>query len=119
MIEVGIFILLLSLDQSIRRNESNLATQLVHYWKNTIANIVGHGNITLGSNYLINGTGHVNWQDTDKIEAVKYALSYLAKNDKNTANKTFKNAEGKNVKSFFVSQYNPKEENRGRPRSIK
>ena len=87
------------------------------YWESTIAKMVGHGHVTSGQDHIVHGTGMVHYSEADKINNVKYALAYLAKNDCNQANKAFTDAIGKNIRTFFISQYQPKCGLSGRPRA--
>lgn len=103
-------------DGSVRHKEYGIAKQWLGYWQAVITKYVGSGNIACGEDYAINGTGMVHYSDAGKIAAVKYALSYLAKNDFNAVNKVFVNGLGRNQKSFFMSEYRPKRSARGRPR---
>ena len=99
------------------QSEYGLGKAIQAYWENTLAGMVGHGHLTSGQDYSINGTGMVHYRDVEKIFNVKYALAYLAKIDFYQLNKIFTDATGKNIRTFFISQYKPKQGLRGRPRA--
>ena len=80
--------------------------------------MVGHAHLSSGQDYSINGTGMVHYRDVEKIFNVKYALAYLAKIDFYQLNKIFTDTTGKNIRTFFISQNQPKQGLRGRPRAI-
>ena len=79
--------------------------------------MVGHGHVTSGQDHIVHGTGMVHYSDVEKIFNVKYALAYLAKIDSYQLNKIFTDATGKNIRTFFISQYQPKCGLSGRPRA--
>ena len=99
------------------QSEYGLGKTIQTYWEGTIAKMVGHGHVTSGQDHIVHGTGMVHYSEADKINNVKYALAYLAKNDCNQANKAFTDAIGKNIRTFFISQYQPKCGLSGRPRA--
>lgn len=100
-----------------RRNEYRVAHDIYDYWCDVITPTVGEGHISFGSNFPRNGTDLAKYDDLDKINDIKYALSYLAKNDENRINKRFTYASGRGIRYFFMSEYRKKESKRGRRRA--
>lgn len=102
-----------------RQSDYYLAEQIGQYWATTITGMLGHSHSCHTTAYTHHGIGMVDYHDEEKIACLKQALAYLAKYDVNSVQGIYLDASGKNIRTFFMSQYQPKVTEMGRPRLMK
>lgn len=93
-----------------------LSMQIGRYWNEVITHGMGtfHSCNMKQDEYLTNGLGMIVYHDMDKRNHLKKACSYLTKLE--TPIHGCLDASGKAIRSFGMSQYQPKNSVAGRPR---
>ena len=97
-------------------HDEHLSSLIGQYWNQVITQGMGQFySCNLDKQkYRYEGIGMVDYSDVDKVSNLKRAASYLTKVDEHT--QSFVDASGKAIRSFGMSQYQPKNVNAGRPR---
>lgn len=100
-------------DGQARRNADYYANEIGHYWVNSITKGTGGFNSCHKhkNRYKRDGIGLVNWDDQEKISALLYAMSYLAKSDQ-----YFREKDYPKQRAWFTSRIPPRRPRHGRPR---
>ena len=113
--EWHLHILLLFNGQCVQQ-DLHLSMQIGYYWNDVITHGSGafHSCNMKQHQYKFNGIGMVEYHDVDKRNHLKMASSYLTKME--TPIHGCVDAAGKAIRSFGMSQYQPKNVNAGRPR---
>ncbi len=97
----------------------HLAEQIGQYWTTTITGMLGHSHSCHTTAYTHHGIGMVDYHDQEKIAYLKGALAYLTKHDAIGVSGGYRDARGKTLRTFFMSQYQPRLDSWGRPRLYK
>ncbi|MGE5451873.1 MAG: inovirus-type Gp2 protein [Acidobacteriota bacterium] len=107
------FHVILIFDGQTKRNADFYANKIGHYWVDTITR--GSGSFynchKHKNSYKRIGIGLIDWRDKEKITALLYAMSYLAKSDQHLREKDFPTQ-----RAFFTSVIPELRPSRGRPR---
>lgn len=100
-------------DGQAKRNADYYANEIGHYWINTITK--GNGSFYSchqhKNRYKRCGIGLVDWDDQEKISALLYAMSYVAKSDQH-----FREKDSRKQRAWFTSPIPPRRQTHGRPR---
>ncbi len=100
----------------IKQGDYYLAKKIGDYWTTTITGKLGHSHSCHMRAYVRHGIGMVDYHDQKKIAYLKGALDYLTKHDATGVSGGYQDASGKTMRTFFMSQYQPKPKGLGRPR---
>ena len=96
-----------------------LSQQIGNYWNTVITRGIGvyYSANLHHEDYLFNGIGMIEHQDTQKINHLKLTAQYLTKIDDNIQGIHLTNDGSRTIRTFFMSEYQPKQKNKGRPRN--
>ena len=100
------------------KNDYLLAKAIGEYWVSTITQYTGayHSPNMNVSNYHTFAMGMIQYHEAQKIENLKAAGSYLAKETVLSPNEPMFDAAGKRYRSYRQGEYKPKNSLSGRPR---
>ena len=96
-----------------------LSQQIGNYWNTVITRGIGvyYSANLHHEDYRFNGIGMIEHQDTQKINHLKLTAQYLTKIDDNIQGIHLSNDGSRTIRTFFMSEYQPKQKNKGRPRN--
>ena len=96
-----------------------LSQQIGNYWNTVITRGIGvYYSVNLHhEDYRFNGIGMIEHQDVQKIAYLKLTAQYLTKIDDNIQGIYLTHDGSRTIRTFFMSEYQPKQKNKGRPRN--
>lgn len=103
------------------KNDYLLAQNIGEYWVTTITRGLGQyysANMNR-EQYKTFAVGMIGYQETNKINDLKAAVNYLAKETVLSSNMPMRDASGKVYRSYRQGQYKPKHSHVGRPRKYR